>query len=183
MKRRPNWGTELLETREISRYMTNVAGVIRPGRKVLSWQHANKVMNKNYPRYTMPSKLLAPHSYRTRRSVPYACSYARIADNSLMMKLEYRILLRHGERPRGIEKLLSELCPHLKEINGDSDVLTIIRCHLKQGPNNPCKGCSRILQCRHCATEFIVSGLRLVTQRPRTLYHSMEGSRRMSDAF
>ena len=85
--------------------------------------------------------------------IPYAHTSARIANNNLLVKLEWRILLRQGEDSERVGRLSPDVCSHWRSLLHDDNVLTIVRSQLDRGPNS----CSGMRQCQQCWTEFVLA--------------------------
>lgn len=122
---------------------------------VLRWQHAHMIMklNKLSPENNIWLHALSRTVFRGQ--VPFAHCCARIAKEILMVKLEYRILLRRHEGLREVEKSFTEVCPHWTFCGGGHHLKEIIRFHLALGPDDARTKCTRI-QCHRCATEFVI---------------------------
>lgn len=125
---------------------------------ILRWQHAHMVMKFDKMISSANNDWLDALS-RTlfRRNIPFAHCYARIANEKLLTKLEYRILLRDGE---DLDKVLShypEICPHWRRVEEDN-LTPLLRCLWSHGTSQPsCGKCSGMIQCRWCATEFTIA--------------------------
>lgn len=75
------------------------------------------------------------------------------------MRLDYRILLRQDEDFHQVESLFLTVCPHWESFDRHRNLAKVLLCQLSRETNNPCNECTRMIQCRWCTTEFIVSVL------------------------
>ena len=126
---------------------------------ILRWQHAHEIMKLDKLNSTDNHWLNALSHAVFRRGVPYAHCSARIADGNLLLKVEYRILLHHDEGFPQVELLFPQVCPHWTCGDDDRGLSKLLRCRLSHETNNPCAECAKMIQCRWCATEFIISFL------------------------
>lgn len=125
---------------------------------ILRWQHAHMVMKFNQMTSSANNEWLDALS-RTlfRWNIPFAHCYARIANGKLLTKLEYRILLRHYEDLYQVLAHYPEICPHWRRVEEDN-LTPLLRCQWSHGTSpHSCDKCSGMIQCRWCATEFIVA--------------------------
>ncbi|MCJ1257520.1 hypothetical protein MMC24_005346 [Lignoscripta atroalba] len=91
--------------------------------------------------------------------IPHGCTSARIANGNLLVKLEWRILLHHGEGFRRLTSLSPDNCPHLQCCSIEDKITRRIRCLMDHGPGQYCAVCTGIKQCQHCSTEFVIACL------------------------
>jgi hypothetical protein len=126
---------------------------------ILRWQHAHMIMKLNRLNSTNNDWLNALSHFNFRCGVPYAYCCARIANEHLLVKLEYRILLRRDANFDQVHLVFPAVCPHWKCFDEDQGLAKVLRCHLSHKSNNPCAECIRMVQCQWCATEFVVAFL------------------------
>lgn len=127
---------------------------------ILRWQHARTIMKFHglSPADTIWLDSLSHSIYRW--GVPYAHCCARIANGDLLLKVEYRILLRDYEDFYHVLTVFPEVCPHWRSLVWDQNLARLIRCHMSHGTKcYSCAKCTGLIQCRWCATEFIVAFL------------------------
>lgn len=91
--------------------------------------------------------------------VSHSHTSARITNSNLLVKLELRILLRHGEDFGQIRGLCRNVCPHWRAVVDDNNLAKIIRCQMSHGTGQSCPHCTRMVQCQRYSTEFIVAFL------------------------
>lgn len=125
---------------------------------ILRWRHAHMTMklNKLSPKNNIWLDSLSHTNFRCQ--VPFAHCCARIANDSLIVKLEYRMWLSLHEGLREVERMLPEVCPHWTFVNENSSLEDLIRFLLSRGPDEPHIK-SPTIQCQHCATEFFIAYL------------------------
>lgn len=125
---------------------------------ILRWQHAHMVMKFNKLNSSANTKWLDALSHTLFKfHVPYAHCYARIANENLLSKLEYRILLRHDEDIWQVLDLYPEVCPHWKCM-ANRNLTRLLQCQWSHGTSHhSCARCSGMIQCRWCATEFTIA--------------------------
>ena len=125
---------------------------------ILRWQHAHMVMKFNKMTSSANNDWLDALSHTFfRRNIPFAHCYARIANEKLLTKLEYRILLRHNDDLYKVLDHYPEVCPHWMRMEEDN-LTPLLRCQWSHGTSqHSCDKCSGMIQCRWCATEFIVA--------------------------
>lgn len=76
---------------------------------ILRWQHAHMVMKFNKMTSSANNDWLDALSHtHFRGNVPFAHCYARIANEKLLTKLEYRVLLRHNDDLYNVLRLFPE---------------------------------------------------------------------------
>lgn len=125
---------------------------------ILRWQHAHMVMKFNKMTPSANNDWLDALSHTIFRwNIPIAHCYARVANEKLLTKLEYRILLRHGEDLHKVLSFYPEICPHWRRLEEDN-LTPLLRCLWSHGTSQHwCDKCSGMIRCRWCATEFIVA--------------------------
>ena len=125
---------------------------------ILRWQHAHMVMKFDKLTSSVNTAWLDALSHTIfRYNVPLAHCYARIANENLLAKLEYRILLRHNEDLYHVLDLYPEVCPHWRCME-DHNLTRVLRCQWSHGTSHhSCATCSGMIRCRWCATEFIIA--------------------------
>lgn len=100
--------------------------------------------------------------YHWSSATKYVSHYhtsARIANDNLIMKMEYRVLLRRGDGYKKISLLCENVCPHWRRTMDDYNLAIKMRCQMSHEPAQSCPDCAGMVQCQNCSTEFIVAFL------------------------
>jgi hypothetical protein len=82
----------------------------------------------------------------------YHDCYARIVDGNLLVKVEYRMLLHHGQSFRQARHNLPHLCPHFRRYYED-----VYSCQFQYRVCHGCAECVGLTRCRVCGTEITVA--------------------------
>ena len=83
----------------------------------------------------------------------------RIANDNLLVRQEWRILLRHGDDSERISTVCQQVCPHWKSILDYNHLAKRVHCQMSHGLGQSCSECTGLVQCQFCSTEFIVASL------------------------
>lgn len=81
---------------------------------------------------------------------------ARIANDELLVKIAYRVFIRHGERFK-ISSLCRNICPHWTCVMDGDNLMKRIRCQMSHRAGQTCPECTGMIQCQFCSTEFLVA--------------------------
>ena len=129
----------------------------------LRWHHAHMIMrlNKQNPMDHSWIQALSGAMFDAD-NVPYAHCRGRIANEHLLMKVEYRMLLRKNEDFGRIRRRFSpEICPHWNRLDRDENLERTLQrmlgCSMIHETTKPCVLCNSIIECSWCATEFVIS--------------------------
>ncbi len=107
----------------------------------------------------IPHPQLLSHIYTTRldKSIHEVSIAARVADDKLLMRMEYRFFMPLSPGIAYIDKHKLKICQHLQYARDNKNPLVgAIRCRLTHGDNRSCFNCSEVVRCKFCATEFLV---------------------------
>lgn len=127
----------------------------------MQFQYAQMIMKLHKLRATeniFLDSLSCDHSFRYRGHVADCHTSARIRKDELLVKIEWRIFIRHGESFE-IGSLCQSLCPHWFCLLDDDNLTRRIRCQMSHTPGQTCPECTGMVQCQFCSTEFIVAFL------------------------
>lgn len=130
----------------------------------LKWHHAHMIMrlNAQNPMDHSWIQALSCHTFNGRK-VPMMHCRGRIANGHLLMKMEYRILLREGEDSFDARINFPKICSHWHPHGWNDDLKKtlekMLECSMKHEPTKPCLLCTSILECSSCKTEFVISVL------------------------
>lgn len=127
----------------------------------LRFQYAQMIMKIHKLRTTeniFLDSLSRDHSCRDGSHVSRCHTSARIANDELLVKLEWKIFIRHGVGFR-ISGLCRNICPHWTCVMNDDNLTKRIRCQMSHGPGQTCPECTGMIQCQFCSTEFIMAFL------------------------
>lgn len=91
--------------------------------------------------------------------VSHSHTSARIRNDNLLLKLELRVLLCHGDSFKQVKTLCQRVCLHWECRLEDEKLSKIIRCQMSHGPGQSCPACTGMIQCQRCSTEFVVAFL------------------------
>ena len=96
--------------------------------------------------------------------IPHVHASVRIADGSLPIRLEYRILLRKGEGLERVRLLRPEVCPHWscgvdEQRLTDIHLSDIIYWQMRLRSERYCAESGGLRYCNSCSTEFVVACL------------------------
>lgn len=125
----------------------------------LRFQHAQMIM-KLYRLRVRENLFLDSLSHERSYQDQHYHTSARIKDDNLLVKLEWRVLLLHGQDFRQIRWTCNlDVCPHWKFDSDDQNLSKRICCQISHGPGLSCPDCAVLVQCQYCTTEFIVAFL------------------------
>lgn len=124
-------------------------------------QMAMKLYRLRAPENPFLDSLSHAESWYTRspstKNVAHYHTSARIANDDLIMKLEYRYILDRGEGYDESRILCEHVCPHWKRGTSYDDLTKRTRCLMSHESGQSCPGCTGMVQCQSCSTEFIVA--------------------------
>ena len=139
---------------------TQAAGYLRfeviLGLRFRHAQMAMKLYRLGVTNNTYLQSLLDAH--RATWICPYLHISSRIAQNNLLLKLEWRVPLCHGEKFIAYRHVLNP-CVHWDHLDREERLSRLIDCQTRHGPGQPCSACTGLRQCEFCSTEFIVACL------------------------
>lgn len=101
--------------------------------------------------------LSRPYSSIYNGHVSHSHTSARITNDELLVKLEWRILLHRGDELR-ISSLCRNICPHWNSVLDDEKLSKRVRCQTSH-PGKSCSECAEMIPCRFCSTELFVAFL------------------------
>lgn len=101
------------------------------------------------------------HGYASIRDHKKSHSFvsARIAKDNLLVKLEWRIVLRQGDDFHRVGCFFPDVCPHWQCLKDYHNLLKRVRCQMSHGPGRFCVQCAGMKQSQFCSTEFVVAYL------------------------
>ena len=132
---------------------------------MLRWRHAHMIMrlNKQNPMDHSWIRALSGVLFDAG-NVPYAYCRGRIANGHLLIKVEYRILLRENEDIDHVQMLSPHICPHWNSVDRNNNLKRTLQrmlgCSILHETTEPCVLCNSIIECSWCATEFVMSVLK-----------------------
>lgn len=128
----------------------------------LRFQYAQMIMKLHQLRATKNiflDSLSHAHSSVYKQHLSHSHVSARIANDHLLVKLEWRILLHRGEGFRYISSLCQNVCAHWTCVLDDDNLSKRIRCQMSHRPGQSCPDCTGMIHCQRCSTEIIVAFL------------------------
>lgn len=99
------------------------------------------------------------HTSDHEHQIPHGHTSARIVNNSLLVKLDWRIPLRLGEGFSRARVFNPNVCRHWRCVLHDDNLSERIRCQLGHGLGQSCAKCTGLQQCQRCSTEFVMGCL------------------------
>lgn len=129
---------------------------------ILRWHHAHMIMrlNKQNPMDQNWIQALSGDIF-DNDNVPWAHCRGRIANEHLLMKVEYRILLREKE---DMHMCFPKICPHWNYCDRGQNLIRTLKrmlgCSMIHEATKPCVLCNSMIECSRCTTEFVISVLK-----------------------
>lgn len=134
-------------------------------RYVLRWHHAHMIMrlNAQNPMNHNWIQALSCDEF-DNNVVSWVHWRGRIAKKHLLMKMEYRLMLRENEEDLGFRRNRVKICPHWHTLDWDQNLKKMfhkmLECRTKHDTTKPCLLCNSMIQCPWCTTEFVMSVIR-----------------------